>query len=325
MFTRSSLKVFVAAWLVGLTSSAAMAQATTKAEPRKEKAVPAKPAALKPRAEKPGDDEAVIRASADEYVKAFNAGDAKAVAATWTEDGQFVDENGRKFQGRDQIEKEFEAIFANEPGAEIEVAVESVKFLTPEVALESGTAHSHSRNHSAGPPVAYTAIHVKHDGKWLLSNVNESRPDMATSEQRLSGLIWLVGEWKAELSGGKSYRMTCQWLPEKSFLSRTFTVSEAGKSLSSGTQIIGFDPLASQVVSWTFDSTGGFGHEIWEDRGSEWRSYASSVLPDGATALSTNVLTKVNDDSFTWRSVERSLNDQLLPDTAEVRVERVSQ
>lgn len=276
-------------------------------------------------AAKPADDEAAIRAAADEYEKSFNAGDAKAVAAAWTEDGELIDELGRKFHGRDEIEKEFAAIFADQPGAAVEVTIDAIKFLTPDVAVESGTARARSSKGPAGPPVKYTAIHVKRDGKWLMSNVSESRPAEVSGEQRLVGLSWLVGEWKADLGAGKTYRTTCQWLPGKSFLSRTFTVDEKEATVSSGTQIIGWDPLSSQIVSWTFDSTGGFGHEIWEDRGAQWRIDASSVLADGGTSLSTNLLSKTGDNAFTWRSVERSLNDQLLPDTSEVRVERVSQ
>jgi hypothetical protein len=145
------------------------------------------------------------------------------------------------------------------------------------------------------------------------------------SEQRLAPLAWLVGEWKADMGKGRTYKANCQWLPEKSFLSRTFSVSNAEGVISSGTQIIGFDPVLGQLVSWTFDSSGGFGHEMWEDRGDQWQIEASSVLADGQTALANNILTKLNDNTFTWRSIERSLNEQLLPDTSEVRVERVSQ
>lgn len=320
MLARSGLRVggfwaLVAASFLAASATSAMAQRATKAAGANQKPAGARPAG----------DEAAIRASAEEYVKAFNAGDAKAVAATWTDDGEFVDENGRKFHGRDAIEQEFAAIFADEPGAKIEVAIESIKFLTPDVAVESGTARARSSTSAGGPPVTYNAVHVKRNGMWLLSNVTESRPAVAPSEDHLAGLGWLVGEWKADLGGGKTYRVTCQWMPEKSFLSRTFTVSKNESAISSGTEIIGWDPAAGQIVSWTFDSTGGFGHEMWEDMGARWRIDASSILPDGGTSLSTNLMTKTNDNSFTWRSVERSLNDQLLPDTSEVRVERVSQ
>jgi uncharacterized protein (TIGR02246 family) len=297
----------------------AMAQARPKAAPANA------PAAEKPAAEKPAGEEAAIRAGSLAYEKAFNAGDAKAVAAAWAEDGEFVDERGRQFRGREAIEKELSAIFAENKDAQIQVDVESVKFLSPEVAVETGTTRARSKDGALGEPVKYTAVLVKQaDGKWLLSNVNESRPT-AGGEQRLAPLAWLIGEWKADMGKGKTYRTTCQWLGGKSFLSRTFSVSDAEGEISSGTQIIGWDPVLAQIVSWTFDSTGGFGHELWENRADGWRIEASSVLPDGATALSTNLLTKTGDHAFTWRSVERSLNEQLLPDTAEVRVERVSQ
>ena len=311
MLTRSGhpvgLKsVLVAALFAAASATSASAQAAAK---------PQKPVA----------DEAAIRASAEEYQKAFNKGDAKALAASWTTDGELVDERGRMFHGRDAIEKEFEAIFAEHAGAKIDVDVESVKFVTPDVAVESGTAQARSKNGPAGPPLKYTAVHVKRDGKWLLSSVNESRPTTLTGAQHLAGLGWMVGKWKADLADGKTYHMTCQWMPEKSFLSRTFTVDEGNTTVSSGTQIIGWEPASGQIVSWTFDSSGGIGHEMWEDHGSQWRIAASSIMPDGAISLATNLMVKINDNAFTWRSVQRSLNEQSLSDTAQVRVQRVSQ
>jgi uncharacterized protein (TIGR02246 family) len=297
-----------------VAAPAAMAQAKPKTVP-----------AQAPAADKPTGDEAAIRAGAEDYEKAFNGGDAKAVADFWAKDGEFVDETGRQFSGREAIEKEFAAIFADQKDAQIDVTVDSVKFLSPEVAVESGSTRPKSPKGAVGTPVKYTAVLVKADGRWLLENVSESRPAVNTSGDRLASLGWLVGEWKATLGKDKTYRMTCQWLPGKTFLSRTFTVKTPEGEASAGTQIVGWDPTLGGIVSWTFDSSGGFGHEMWEDRGGEWRIEASSVLPDGATSLSTNLLSKISDNTFTWRSVERSLNEQLLPDTAEVRVERVSQ
>jgi uncharacterized protein (TIGR02246 family) len=271
------------------------------------------------------DDEATIRALAEDYEKNFNSGNAKAVAEAWAEDGTFTNEQGRQFQGRQAIEKEFAAIFADNAGARIIVNVESIKFISPDVAVENGTTEVDAQGGPKGQQVKYNAVQVKRDGKWRLYSVNEARPSGAAGAERLASLAFLVGEWKADLGQGKTYRTTCQWLPGKTFLSRTFSVSNAEGEISSGTQIIGFDPVLAQIVSWTFDSSGGFGHEMWENRGGEWRIEASSVLPDGATSLSTNLLAPLDDNTFTWRSVERSVNEQLLPDTTEVRVKRVSQ
>jgi uncharacterized protein (TIGR02246 family) len=276
-------------------------------------------------AEKPSADEAAIRQTADAYETAFAAGDAKTLAAQWVEDGELVDEFGRTFKGRDEIEREFTQIFADRPGATVDITIDSVKFLSPDVAVEQGSARAQAKDGSVGDGTQYTAVHVKRDGKWLLANVNESRTAQTAAGDKLADLNWLVGEWKADLGEGKTYRLRCDWMADKTFLRREFSVQEGDKTLSSGTQIIGVDPVLGQIVSWTFDSSGGFGHEMWERQNGRWRIAASSVLSEGGTSLSTNYLTKVDDNAFTWQSVERSLNDQLLPDTAQVRVERVSQ
>lgn len=268
------------------------------------------------------EDEAAIRAGTKDYEKAFVAGDAKALAAMFAPDAELIDERGKSFQSREQIEREFSDIFHDQAGATLSIKVDGVKFLSPNVALETGTASGKSKAGTASPGTKYSAILVKVDGKWLLQNVNESRATAAVGNQRLAGLKWLVGDWKADLGGGKTYKLTCEWLPGENFLSRKFSVEQNGQAISSGRQVIGFDPVVGQIVSWTFGSDGGFGHEIWTEQQGSWRISASSVLPDGATSLATNNLTKVNDNAFTWQSVERSLNDQLLPDTAEVRVER---
>ena len=43
---------------------------------------------------------AAINKTAEAFVEAFHKGDAKALAAFWTPDGDYVDENGRVLKGR---------------------------------------------------------------------------------------------------------------------------------------------------------------------------------------------------------------------------------
>ena len=45
-------------------------------------------------------DETAIRAAVDSYVDAYNRGDAKAVAAHWSETGEWISPSGKRFQGR---------------------------------------------------------------------------------------------------------------------------------------------------------------------------------------------------------------------------------
>ena len=42
-----------------------------------------------------------IRKQSQLFVAAFNKRDAKAVATCWTEDGEFIDDTGRRWAGRE--------------------------------------------------------------------------------------------------------------------------------------------------------------------------------------------------------------------------------
>ena len=71
-------------------------------------------------------------------MRAFNAGDAQGVAATYTETALVVDEQGGRVEGRAAIRDQYAASFADSPGSTIAVQVDSLRFLGPETALEEG-------------------------------------------------------------------------------------------------------------------------------------------------------------------------------------------
>ena len=77
--------------------------------------------------------------NAKAFVDAFEKGDAKAVAAFWAEDGDYVDLNGRHLQGRSAIENAFKDFFMENKGLKLRIDVNSVRFLTPDMAIEDGT------------------------------------------------------------------------------------------------------------------------------------------------------------------------------------------
>src|SRR6516165_4725919 len=84
-------------------------------------------------------DEAAIRANIAQFVKAYNAGDAKAVAALFTPDGQTEDKDGDIAEGREAIEQTFAGLFTESPHKRIEVFVESIRFIGADLAVETGT------------------------------------------------------------------------------------------------------------------------------------------------------------------------------------------
>ena len=102
-------------------------------------AQPDKEQAANPRPANHEADEAAIRANIAAFVRAYNAGDAKAVAALFTPQGLIVDKDEHTSQGQATIEKTFKEIFAAAPQKRLEVFVDTIHFLAEDLAVEVGT------------------------------------------------------------------------------------------------------------------------------------------------------------------------------------------
>src|SRR4051794_20090885 len=66
-------------------------------------------------------DEKAIRDAGAAFIRAYNAGDAKAISELFTEDAEVVSEDGEPIQGREAIAALFASTFAANPGGTIEV------------------------------------------------------------------------------------------------------------------------------------------------------------------------------------------------------------
>ena len=164
-------------------------------------------------------DEETIRAAVEAFVQAFNAGDAKAVVADWTADGQYTDEDGNVFRGRDAIEKEYARLFAAHSGATIAVSIESLRFQGAETAVEKGIARVTPAGGSTPTAAHYTLVHVKRAGKWLLAVGRNAPYAAAASEDRLKDLEWLIGQWRLD-SKTESRQIKFAWIGEKNFIKK---------------------------------------------------------------------------------------------------------
>ena len=60
------------------------------------------------------------------------------MAAFWAENGDYVDLNGRHLQGRSAIEEALKDFFAENKGLKLRIDVKSVRFVTPDTAIEDG-------------------------------------------------------------------------------------------------------------------------------------------------------------------------------------------
>ncbi len=299
----------------GAVSGTTVATQTTAASNAK-----AAPAAAQSKARGMTDrpeEERAVRAVGETFTSAYNAGDAKAVATLFTEDAEMVDENGERIKGRPTIQAFFDAMFRERKGAKIEISLESLAFLGPEVAKEEGHTRVKPAEKEASDAVRrYTVLFVKQGGKWLYSSVHEDDEPGLAHHERLKELEWMLGDWIDETTDS-TVQASCRWSPDKNFLLREFTIHVQGKPVMTVTQRIGWDPLTKQIKSWFFDSEGGYGEGHWTRDGKQWFIKSTGVLPDGRTASATNVLTRVGPHSARWASIQRTVGGQVVPNLQE--------
>ncbi len=266
---------------------------------------------------------AAIRQAADDFATAFNRGDASAVAAHWTEDGEYISETGVVFSGRKAIEDEYKNFFAANPGQRIRIVIDALRLLSDSAAHEDGHVTLDQGHASSAVSTRYTAVHVKVDGKWLMSSVRDTHIDVPLSSRNMVDLEFLIGTWVAEEQGSNT-ESVCSWVANKSFVQRTYTVTHHDQSISSGIQLIGFNPQGGHIQSWNFSSDGGFASGIWSPVENGWAAEVQSTRADGRTTTAINLLSRLDDNAYAWKSIRRTIDGESLPDTDEVIYKRQS-
>ncbi|MHB8897725.1 MAG: YybH family protein [Thermoguttaceae bacterium] len=267
-------------------------------------------------------EENAVRAAVELYVAAFNRGDAKALAALWSPEAVYTNPiTAQQVVGRAEIEKQFAGIFADLKGAQLQAQTQSVQMISPNVALERGSA---TVTAAGQPPEQsdYSAVYVKRDGQWLLDRVTEEDITQPPSHyEQLRDLEWMIGTWVDQDEQAR-IETTCQWTKNRNFITRSFVVSIGDRIDMAGMQIVGWDPAAKKIRSWVFDSDGAFGEGVWSKKGNRWYIQSTGTLPDGSNSSSTNVMTCVDENTFTWQSINRQAAGELLPNVDEVVVLR---
>jgi uncharacterized protein (TIGR02246 family) len=270
----------------------------------------------------PSADEAAIRKADQDYVNAYNRHDAKALADAWSPEAVYLNRvTGAEVVGRAAIAEQFAALFKSQPEVKLDLSVESIQFVSPNVAVEHGVAKMVSPK---GEPeeIEYSAVFVRRDGRWLLDRVTDKAKDDAPSRyEQLKPLEWMIGRW-VDKDDNVDIRIDCQWTKNQSFITRSFTVAVKGEVNMSGMQIIGWDPAAKTIRSWTFDSDGGFAEATWTLKKDRWFIQNKGLTADGRKASMVNVIKPVDQNSCTWQTVERTVAGELLPNVNEVLIVR---
>lgn len=272
----------------------------------------------------PSADRAVIAKKGAAFVEAFQKGDAEAVAAFWAPDGDYVHLSGRTITGRKAIAKEFADLFAESKGLTVRVELSSIRFPTPDTAIEDGVTTVSGPEGGIPSRARYTNFLVKRDGEWLIESVREAPYEPPSHYEHLRPLEWTIGEWVQDTKEPHVARVMFEWTPDQNFILVTRAVGIKEALLDNGTQRVGWDPAGKMIRSWTFEADGGFAHASWKQEGDKkWVVTTSSVLRSGSLMTSTTVVTRVNNDTVTWQAKDQVLDGKPLPDTAVVTMKRV--
>jgi uncharacterized protein (TIGR02246 family) len=262
-------------------------------------------------------DDAAIRLASKEFVKALEKGDPKAVAAFWTDEGEYVADDGSVFRGRAAIETAFAGFFEKNPKLRVELQIDSIHFVSKDCAIEEGVVKTWSEKSKQPASSRYSVMRVRDGGKWLMAQVRE----WAEQGSNLRDIDWLIGSWHAK-TDGTEVRTSYEWDESKKFIRMRYSIVRKDRTVA-GMEMIGRDPRTGQLHSWVFQNDGGFGEVVWAWDGKRWALDAFGVQEDGSEMTALNLLTPIDRDTFTWQSTNRTLDGDDLPSIAPVKVTRV--
>jgi len=271
-------------------------------------------------------DSASIRAAGAAYKSALEKSDGKALAVLWTPDGDIVDAAGNVMKGRESVAllepASADAAAKSKPSFTIKDT--SLRFVTPDTAVEDGTVTVVPPGGTTALEGRFTAVWVRHEGSWKLSALREARGEQVDGAATLSDLAWMVGDWTvvedaAEDSGDApkpKVELSVRWNPTRTFLLRDMKISPPGGAAEDAIQItqrIGWDPLSKSIHSWVFSSDGGHGEADWSQDEGSWVARTTAVLPDGSQTSSLNIYSYDGKDRCVWRSVPTHVGGEHLP------------
>lgn len=299
---------------LGLTAALAVMSALASAPQQKVEPAPSTDAQR---------DEIVKTAEA--FIEAFHKEDAKACAAFWTPDGDYTDMDGRVMKGRAAIEKDFAQVFAENDGLKVRIEIGSIRFPTPDTAIEDGVTSVMAANGGLPNRARYTNFLVKREGKWMLSSVRESAYVPPSNAEHLRPLEWMIGAWAQDAKDPHTGRVVFEWTPDRNFIMGSRAVAVDGAMLFSGTERIGWDGAGKFIRSWSFEADGGFAEGTWKAQGDNvWAVTTSTVLANGSLMTSTNIITRTDANTVTWQAKGLTLDGKPLPDSSVVTMKRVN-
>jgi len=266
-------------------------------------------------------DDQSIKGALANFARLLAAGDAAGLAQLWTEDGEYVDEEGVCTRGRKQIQERFTLVFTQDGKPRVQLAADKIKHLAPTVALVEGVVQRDEEGQTR-PGSHFAMVMVKSDSGWLMSSAAERTVVSTSHYDYLRQFDWIIGDWSSSTDAA-TVHMKAEWLPNKNFILCKYETKKADGTVAVDIQLIGWDPIIEQARSWHFDNAGGFGQGVWSRVNNQWLCDTTGVEGDGSTTKSRNIISLTNADAFTWASVHRSVDGMAVGDAPALQVQRV--
>jgi uncharacterized protein (TIGR02246 family) len=270
------------------------------------------------------DKDAEILEPIERLAKAFNARDAKGIAAAWTDNAELIDEDtDERLEGRAAIVADYAASLAKAQEFRIEIDVVKVRRHTADAATVEGEA----RVLRPKEPISrstFVAVLVRHNGAWRLDSVRERGIEAADSNAEfLKDLAWLNGVWRHQ-DEDTEVQLESSEAGNGNFRVQRFRVKAGDEITHEGTQIIGYDASKKQLRSWVFSSDGSFGEGVVEQKGDRFTIRVVGVLPDGDKSSATQITMRKGDNEFTYQVVDRHFGTRSLPDVPAITLTKVA-
>lgn len=253
--------------------------------------------------------------SAARFVAAFNAKDAATIASLFLPTGEIIGRHGEEIRGREEIEEFYGNVFSADKVPQIALEASSVRLLTPDVAIEDGLVHITTDDDEAVKSVSYSVTQLRQpDGSWLIAS-SRDHLELTPPSEHLKPLAWLAGEWTYEGDEGVRMDLVLDLDDSGNFLLGEAVATDTSGDVQNTSIRIGWNPAASSIYWWTFDSDGGNASGQWTRTGSQWLIRSTGITADAETNASTQKLSRDGDDTIVWKSTDRVIAGESQPDT----------
>ncbi|MEO8616454.1 MAG: nuclear transport factor 2 family protein [Luteolibacter sp.] len=273
--------------------------------------------------EEPSPEIVGLQKAAADFVIAYNNKDAAGIAALFTENGEMTDIDGVDItSGRAEIKARYEERFSGDDVPQSAIEVASVRLVTPTVAIEDGTFHLDPPGEDT--PVSsstYTAVLVKNDaGVWQIASTRNLKDVTEASGQLADFAAHLKGDWTS-MRDGMRFDFAFGWDNSGKFLTGEMLTTSTDADPQTTSVRIGWDGARKTITWWTFDSGGGFAKGVWTPGDDGWLLRSEGTTADGETTSATGHLVFEGKDAMVWKSTDRVIDGEQLPDT-ELRIVR---